>query len=137
MNDITIPLDAPLLVIIEIPPFKGVFSGKQSTISGNQDKLTEHYRNSKSEMGRISLSFPALVFLLYPSPAGLTHVFHGNSVRVLSSWREFLPRFGVSFWGLVCWSKSWRHRWGGLLILSQVGVIITFDSALGRFRIGQ
>lgn len=41
MDDITIPLDAPLLVIIEIPPFKGVFSGKQSTISGNQDKLTE------------------------------------------------------------------------------------------------
>ena len=42
MDDITIPLDAPLfLVIIEIPPFKGVFSGKQSTISGNQDKLTK------------------------------------------------------------------------------------------------
>ena len=41
MDDITIPLDAPLLVNIEIPPFRGVFSGKQSTISGNQDKLTE------------------------------------------------------------------------------------------------
>jgi hypothetical protein len=41
MNDITIPLDAPLSMIIEIPPFKGVFSGKQFTISGNQDKLTE------------------------------------------------------------------------------------------------
>mgnify|MGYP004369047983 CR=1 FL=1 len=41
MNDITIPLDAPLSMIIEIPPFKGVFLGKQSTISGNRHKLTE------------------------------------------------------------------------------------------------
>jgi len=36
MNDITIPLDAPQYSDMEIPPFNGVFLGKQSTISGNR-----------------------------------------------------------------------------------------------------
>ena len=88
MNDITIPLDAPQLIDIELSPFKGVFVASEHLIVLDRRNVSIFWKNN-------SLPYPTFIISLYPDAAFVPFIPHWNGICVLATRGEILPRVGV------------------------------------------